>query len=119
MNPTKQLGNAGEELVAQWLEKNGIRVLAKNYQTRWGEIDLIAAKGEVVAFIEVKTRKTEYFPTSMVITRSKQLKLIKTAKHFVLQHNIIDRVLRFDIATITKTETSYKINYIPNAFPGG
>lgn len=121
INHTKLLGEKGEQAVVAWLKKQKYSILAQNYRTKWGEIDVIATKGDVVAFIEVKTRKTKYFPLSLVVTPSKQLKLIKTAKIFASQHQIFNKVLRFDIATITinnSTNNSYEIDYIPNAFQG-
>jgi len=116
MNETKQLGFKGEEIIARWLAKKGYTILQKNFYTRYGEIDIIAQKDDVLAFVEVKTRKARYFPISTVVTRSKQRKIIATAKRYVLRHKIVDRVLRFDIATLILSETSHEINYIRNAF---
>jgi putative endonuclease len=111
------VGNTGEQAVEKWLALNDFKILARNYQIRYGEVDLIAQKGEVIAFIEVKTRKTEYFPTSLVVNKSKQLKIIKAAKHFVLLNQIRDKVLRFDIATVLLKENGQSVvTYIPNAF---
>lgn len=113
----KLVGNTGEQAVEKWLTLNNFKVLARNYSIRYGEVDLIAQKDEVIAFIEVKTRKTEYFPISLVVNKSKQLKIIKAAKHFVLQNQIRDKVLRFDVATvILKENGNHVVNYIPNAF---
>jgi putative endonuclease len=113
----KSIGISGEQAVEKWLARNGFMILARNYQIRYGEVDLIAQKDEVVAFIEVKTRKTEYFPTSLVVNKAKQAKIIKAAKHFVLQNQIRDKVLRFDVATVhLKQNGQHEVNYIPNAF---
>ena len=113
----KSIGISGEQAVEKWLAQNGFTILARNYQIRYGEVDLIAQMYDVVAFIEVKTRKTEYFPTSLVVNRSKQLKIIKAAKHFVLQNQIRDKVLRFDVATVhLKANGQHDVTYIPNAF---
>ena len=111
------VGNSGEQAVEKWLALNNFTILARNYCIRYGEVDLIAQCGEVIAFIEVKTRKTEYFPTSLVVNKSKQLKIIKAAKHFVLQNQIRDKVLRFDVATVLlKSNGQHVVTYIPNAF---
>jgi putative endonuclease len=113
----KLVGNAGEQAVEKWLALNNFKILARNYSIRYGEVDLIAEKGDVIAFIEVKTRKTEYFPTSSVVNKSKQLKIIKAAKHFVLQNQIRDKVLRFDVATVLLNANGTSVvSYIPNAF---
>lgn len=51
------LGHAGEELAAQHLERLGYSVLARNYRTRWGELDLVVFNGAALVFCEVKTRR--------------------------------------------------------------
>jgi putative endonuclease len=116
MNITKQLGNDGEVIVAEWLKKNGFTILARNFSCKFGEIDLIAQKQEVVAFVEVKTRTNEYFPTSEVVTKSKQQKMVRTAERFALKFKLFEHVLRFDVATVTFKNDVPQINYIPNAF---
>jgi len=118
MQETKILGNTGESIVAEFLKKKGFKLLAQNYCARCGEVDLIAQKDEYVVFVEVKTRKTNYFPTSTVVTYSKQRKIVNTAQWFVLKHQIRDKVLRFDIATVIYADSGYEIEYIENAFTG-
>ena len=113
---TTQLGQRGEHLTAQWLEQHNFSILAQNYRTKVGEIDIIAAKDDVVAFIEVKTRKVKHFPIALTVTPSKQKKIIKTAQHFILQNSITNKVLRFDIATISFQNKKPALSYIPNAF---
>ena len=116
LNKTKQLGNWGESLIAKFLEEQKFVILERNYQTRWGEIDLIAKKGDIIAFVEVKTRKVSYFPISNTITQSKQRKLIRTAQLYAQKKNLLEYVLRFDVATITMQHNSHNITYLPNAF---
>ena len=50
-------GRAGEEHIAQWLADHGYEMVARNYHSRYGEIDLIAQKAPYLCFIEVKTRE--------------------------------------------------------------
>lgn len=111
-----KLGNHGEELVSEWLHNQGFHVKERNYRKRFGEVDLIATKGNVIAFIEVKTRKANYFNLSEVITQSKQKKIILTAKYYIAVNNCEDRVIRFDVALVEKKENNFEIKYIPNAF---
>jgi len=113
---TTQLGKIGESLTVKWLEQHNFSILAQNYWTKVGEIDIIAAKDDVVAFVEVKTRKMKYFPIVLTVTSSKQKKIIKTAQHFILQNSIINKILRFDIATISFHNNEPALSYIPNAF---
>jgi len=56
-DPRHRLGRAGERAAAKHLERLGLRVLARNHRTRFGELDLIAWDGETLVFCEVKTRR--------------------------------------------------------------
>lgn len=112
----KTFGAAGENLVSEYLQKDGFKIVARNYTKRYGEIDIIAQKGEVLAFIEVKTRSQFYENITGIITRGKQKKMIMVAKAYMAQHNVIDKVCRFDVAFIQTTNGKQEISYIPNAF---
>lgn len=52
------LGQAGEQLAAEHLERRGFAILDRNYRTRWGELDLVGFDGRVLVFCEVKTRRS-------------------------------------------------------------
>jgi len=58
----KEVGRLGEEVAAQFLEKKGFKILERNYRKPWGEIDIIAEKGDIVRFIEVKAVSRERLP---------------------------------------------------------
>ena len=113
---TKQLGNAGEQLVADFLRNKGFAILAQNYRQRYGEVDLIAEKGDVIAFVEVKARTNPAFSALQSITRSKQHKIFLAAKSFMVTHNVYNKVLRFDVALVTVEACNTSIDYIENAF---
>ncbi len=112
----KQLGCQGEQAVVENLTKRGYNILATNYQKKVGEIDIIAQKKEILAFVEVKLRTKQYFHTSRVITPSKQRKIIKTAQRFILERKLFDYVYRFDVALVGYKDNTFAITYIPNAF---
>ena len=113
----KQLGDTGEQLVITQLKSNGFSILEKNYRKRFGEVDIIAQKEAVLAFVEVKLRKKTYFTLSEVITPSKQRKIIKTAKTFILERNMYAMLYRFDVALVTYDGAEQPdITYIENAF---
>lgn len=116
MRPTSSLGKKGEEAVAVWLKKHGYTILECNYRVRSGEIDIIASSNEVLVFVEVKTRTTQYFPTHLVVNKTKQNKVIKAAIHYMVKHRISNKVIRFDIASVTPIEDGFTIDYLPNAF---
>lgn len=111
----KSLGKRGEASVGKWLEEKGFTVLEYNFSVREGEIDIIAQQGDIIAFVEVKTRKHCYFNTSEVITRSKQIKIMKAAAYYRACHNFVDKVFRFDVALVEYINEPL-ITYIPHAF---
>lgn len=111
------LGKKGESLVAEYLKQQGFTLLAQNYSQACGEIDIIAQKSSVIAFIEVKLRTNHYYTIADLIPASKQKKIIKTAQYFIAQHfSYTDYVYRFDVAFLEPLGDDYTISYIPNAF---
>lgn len=113
---TIQLGKKGEELVVKYLQQDGYSILATNYRSRYGEIDIISTKGEVIAFVEVKTRKNTYFSIAQVVTYPKQQRIAKTAFDYVKAFSIRNKVLRFDIVTIEYQDGTQRLQHIQNAF---
>lgn len=72
-NNRSEKGRLGEEYAARLLEREGYRILSRNFHTRYGEIDLIAQKGEILAFIEVKTRAADSLSRpAAAVSRQKQ-----------------------------------------------
>lgn len=111
----KQRGQLGEQLVAQYLQKDGFTILAHNYARRVGEIDLIAKSGNMIAFVEVKARAQGFFDLTELISRVKQQRIIKTAKMFILENKLDEMIHRFDVALIDNLEDG-TISYLPDAF---
>lgn len=112
-----QLGKKGEQLVAEYLKKQGYIICCINYRQRCGEIDIIAEKQEVRAFVEVKLRSTNYFATSQVVTPAKQRKIALTARYYnSLRPANQEQIVRFDVALLEPHGDDYNITYIPNAF---
>ncbi len=116
----KQSGDWGEALVAEYLRTHGYRLLAAQYHCRFGEIDLIAQKKNVLCFVEVKLRTNlaHGLPREFVHT-AKQNRLRAAASMYIAEHNI-EQATRFDVAEVytdeTHSEENTKINYIENAF---
>ena len=72
----RRRGNLGEDFAAKYLQDEGYTILERNFNTRMGEIDIIAQKGKYIAFVEVKSRADDclYLPREAV-THSKQRKI--------------------------------------------
>lgn len=110
------LGQEGEAAVAAFLKNEGYVILEANYRQRCGEVDLIAARNEILCFVEVKTRQKEYFSTSQVVTSSKQKRIIRTAQYYILKNRIKNKAFRFDVAIVIHKSDQPEIRYIANAF---
>ena len=97
-------GNFGEKKAAAFLKKKGYRILERNYQAQGAEIDIIARKKGVTAFIEVKSRNLkslgymEARPASAV-TPDKQRKIIKVSTHYRRAHPFDGR-MRYDVIEV-------------------
>lgn len=110
-------GKLGESMAAEYLRKQGWKVLHMNYRCRFGEIDLVAEKGAFLAFVEVKLRKNDHFaPGRAFVTREKQRKL-RAAAELYLQEHPTRLQPRFDVAEVYLPEVGAgTIHYIENAF---
>ena len=116
MAESHNLGQKGEDLAADHLEKAGYKILFRNW--KWGkhEIDIIAENQDFIIFAEVKTRNNDFYmhPASAV-TREKQKSIIWAANGYLQKFNV-DKESRFDVITIIKTGESYQIDHIEGAF---
>ncbi len=80
----KNLGDSGERVAALFLEQRGYRIIARNYRTRGGELDLIAEDADGLAFVEVRTRRGDALGApEESLTVSKRRKLLATAQQFL------------------------------------
>lgn len=112
-----QFGKAGEEYTAQWLEAKGYGILAKNYHSRYGEIDIIAENDEYIVFVEVKTRQSGAMVSALeAVTREKQRKILLTAQTYLSKYPT-DLQPRFDVSAVTVVHGELLgLQYFPNAF---
>ena len=113
-------GAAGEVLAARYLRKKGYTLLAANYHTRFGEIDIIAADKKYIAFVEVKLRgEAAIYTPQEAVTPAKQQKIIKTAMLY-LQTHPVDLQPRFDVISIvtdgTDTLRVRSLEHLKSAF---
>ncbi|HIE03393.1 MAG TPA: YraN family protein [Candidatus Latescibacteria bacterium] len=108
-------GTSGEDLAAKWLEGKGIKVLARNFRARGGEVDIVAKDGDVLAFVEVKTGRSGAFgPPESWVTLRKRAHLVKAAQVY-LAKNPWDGDVRFDVVAV-EVGKCVKIRHIKDAF---
>ncbi len=95
------IGRLGEDYAARQLTARGYVVLARNWRCAEGEIDLVAADGETLIFVEVRTRRGDRFGTpEESITPRKRAHLIAAAETYLDEHGETDRDWRIDLAAI-------------------
>lgn len=97
----KNKGFAGEEAALNHLLQKGYRLLERNFSTRLGEIDLIMRKEDLISFIEVKWRSSEYSGLPYeAVNYKKQKTIIKTAQIYIQKKQLYDFDFSFDIVSI-------------------
>jgi len=111
-----ELGKKGEELAVEYLEKNGYKILEKNWYYKKAEVDIIALKGETLAVIEVKTRSSDYFGNPQDFVNQKKIKLLVDAIDQYVTIKDIDVEVRFDIIAILKNQYTFNIEHLEDAF---
>jgi putative endonuclease len=97
-----ELGRLGEALAAARLEAAGLRVVARNWRCREGEIDLIAAGHGLLVFCEVKTRRGHgYGSPAAAVTHAKQARLRRLAAAYLAASPAVPCRVRFDVVAVT------------------
>ncbi len=95
------LGREGEAIARSFLIAQGYEIIETNYRLSFGEIDIVAKDGATLCFIEVKTRENdEYGHPFEAVTPSKQRTIRKVAQMYLLERDIDDQYLRFDVAAV-------------------
>lgn len=112
--PSNSQGVKSEKQALAYLQAQGLSLICQNYYCRFGEIDLIMRDQETLIFIEVRYRKNNDFGGALAsITRRKQDKIVKTAKHYLAQLDS-EPYCRFDVIAID--QQSEHPQWIQNAF---
>ena len=107
-------GGPDESLAAAFLERQGLKILERNYRCRFGEIDLVAAGDAVLVFVEVRARRSDEFGgAGASITAAKRRRLVAAARHYLARHRA-DRACRFDVVLVRGRER--RIEWVSDAF---
>ena len=115
-----QIGAKGEQIAKEMLEAKGYQILEQNWRFSRAEVDLIAKDGEILVFVEVKTRSYDYFgQPEEFVTSTKEAFMAQAASAYMdkIGH---DWEIRFDIIGILyRNQASFRIKHIEDAFfPG-
>lgn len=111
-------GKMAEQIACNYLQKQGLILLEKNYRCFLGEVDLIMKDNQHIVFIEVRSRKrTEYGSALESVTKPKQMRIIRTATHFLQTKKWLFKInSRFDIVQVHLTCNTKPLEWIKNAF---
>ncbi|ARU58704.1 endonuclease [Oleiphilus messinensis] len=109
-------GREYEDLACNYLKRQGLKLIARNFQRKSGEIDLIMRQDKTLVFVEVRFRRNSRFGTPLeTITRSKMQKLINTAWQYLQLTNATNQAFRFDaIAIQNSAAQTPEITWIRN-----
>jgi putative endonuclease len=116
----QSFGRIGERAAEKYLRGLGYEILARNFRTRFGEIDLVARDGGCLVFAEVKTRADgAYGAPEEAVTKAKQKHLIAAAQIYLSQTKQPHALWRADVLALTQKENGgFDIRHLVNAVIG-
>lgn len=114
----KEAGRVAEQAALEHLLANGLRLIARNYRCRAGEIDLVMLDGKTLVLVEVRYRSSDRFGGALAsITWRKQQRLARAAEHLLLKRADLRRYpARFDVVAISPVATGTRMEWIRHAF---
>jgi putative endonuclease len=113
-------GQVWESRACEHLSDAGLRILARGYRCRLGELDLVASDGERLIVVEVRARAKSGFGSAIEsIGPRKQRRIVLATRHFLMRNPVWNsQPFRFDVIAFDAIESSApKITWLKNAFP--
>ena len=107
-----------EDIALAHLERAGLRLIARNYNCRYGELDLVVRDGDVVVFVEVRYRSASAFGDGVdSVGAAKRAKLVRAAGAFLADHpRLAGAACRFDVLAVAGSADAPSIDWRQNAF---
>ena len=111
-------GDAAEERACRHLEGAGLTIVERNFRTRGGEIDIVARKGDVLVFVEVRSREVPDFGTpEETVTPAKRRRIVGAARQYLSKVPPSSwREARFDVIAIEGSGDAARLRHYPAAF---
>lgn len=114
---TNSFGELGERVAARWLERQGYTVLARRWRSGHRDIDVIAERDGIVAFVEVKTRAAlEFGDPVEAVHAQKQRSLVRSAREWMARHDGAKPEYRFDVIGVLLRDRTAWVRHIESAF---
>jgi putative endonuclease len=106
-------GRQAEDLAVRFLEEKGFKIIQRNYYSPQGEIDIVAQEKDVLCFVEVRARSTDYRVHPLeTIHPSKMRRIVQTAQWYLLKNDVTDLLCRFDVVAIIEDKKDVQIDLI-------
>lgn len=118
-NNRQASGKLAEALAASFLERQGLKILSRNYHCRGGEIDLICREGKALVFVEVRLRRNSAFGGAAAsVTQTKQRRIVLAARHYLTTHSAGESDCRFDCILFDGLDslTENRLEWLRDAF---
>ena len=114
----KRLGDAAEERACRFLEGAGFRIVERNWRGNGGEADIVARKGDLLVFVEVRSREDSAFGApEESIDLAKRRRIVRAARHYLSTIPAVSwREARFDVIVIEGTGGAAVLRHYPGAF---
>lgn len=108
----RRLGSEGEDFAARYLERLGWRVLERNWRCRDGEIDIVAADGDVLVIVEVKTRRSTHYGSAVeAVTPTKLARLRHLGARFAQENEVHASAIRVDVLGLHRGASGFQIDH--------
>lgn len=115
MYKSEIIGKIGEEIATNYLKKNGIKIMKRNFYCKAGEIDIIAQDKEELVFIEVKSRTNcKYGKPSEAVNFPKQKHLFHAIEYYLYSKKMKNVKVRIDVIEVYIQQNKANINHIKN-----
>lgn len=116
-NHNQRLGELGERIAARWLVRKGWRIIYHRFRNGRRDIDLVAQRDALIAFVEVKARKGSDFGDPVeAVDHRKQRELTKSARVWIDRHGRDDDRYRFDVVGVLLDGQRVMVKHVENAF---
>lgn len=113
----QRLGLLGEEIAARWLTRRGWRIVYRRFRNGRRDIDLVAQRDAMIAFVEVKARKGSTFGDPVeAVNRRKQRELTRSAHVWIDRHGRSEETYRFDVVGVLVDDQRVLVKHVENAF---
>ncbi len=110
-------GALGEEAAARHLSRLGYSILARNFKTRFGEVDIVARDGKTTVFVEVKRREsTGHGTAAEFVSPAKIGRVVATARVYAAKHGLTEFPIRFDVIAIDVCAGNEELQHHKGAF---